>query len=144
MILHAGCVARRGARGWAAVLITGPSGAGKSDLALRLITRGWRLVADDRTRVWGSGGVLYATAPEVLSGLVEARGLGICTLPPRWIAPVRLAAACLPPAQGAERLPDDAIAQFAGVRLPSIAVNALECSAEVKLELALARQGREL
>jgi HPr Serine kinase C-terminal domain len=41
--LHATCVAWFG-RG---VLITGPSGSGKSTLALKLIERGWMLVADD-------------------------------------------------------------------------------------------------
>lgn len=144
MILHAGCVARHHARGWQGVLIRGPSGAGKSDLALRLIARGWRLLADDRTRVWTSGGLLYAAAPDVLSGLVEARGVGIATLPPRALAPVVLAVTCLPPREAVERLPEPAFTEIAGFRLPSLSVNALESSAVVKLELALARQGREL
>src|SRR3546814_9666093 len=43
--LHASCVAIGGR----AVLIEGPSGSGKSDLALRLIDRGAKLVADDYT-----------------------------------------------------------------------------------------------
>ncbi|KAK0350597.1 hypothetical protein LTR94_028381, partial [Friedmanniomyces endolithicus] len=72
--LHATTVAIRQGGEWKAVMILGPSGAGKSDLALRLIGRGWRLVSDDYTQVWISGQALYATAPEVIRGKIEARG----------------------------------------------------------------------
>ena len=142
MILHAGCVARRTGGGWAGVLITGASGSGKSDLALRLVAGGWRLVADDRAVLWSSSGGLFAAAPEPLSGLIEARGVGILTLPPLAFAPVRLAVRCLSPGEAGERLPDPAERELAGVLLPAVSVNALEASAAVKLELALARQGR--
>ena len=144
MIVHAGCVARHDPRGWVGVLITGPSGSGKSDLALRLIALGWRLVADDRTQVWSSAGRLYAAAAQPLAGLVEARGVGILNLPPRAMTPLALAVACLPPGERAERLPEADVTEIAGVTVPQLAVNALESSAAVKLELALARQGREL
>ena len=60
MSVHATCIARRLGRGWAGVLLFGPSGAGKSDLALRALERGWRLVSDDYSTVWASGGGLYA------------------------------------------------------------------------------------
>jgi HPr kinase/phosphorylase len=74
LILHASCVALSG-RG---LLITGASGSGKSGLALELIARGARLVADDR--VWlfaGRDGRLMARAPTALKGLIEARGMGL-------------------------------------------------------------------
>ncbi len=71
--IHGSCVARDGA----GVLILGPSGAGKSDLALRLIGRGFTLVADDLIEI--NDGV--ARAPEALAGLLEVRGLGIVRLP---------------------------------------------------------------
>jgi HPr kinase/phosphorylase len=51
-IIHAGCVARRQNGSWSAVLLTGRAGVGKSDLMLRLVERGWSLVADDRVRLW--------------------------------------------------------------------------------------------
>ena len=44
MPLHASCAALRGD----GVLILGPPGAGKSELVLRLLGRGWDLVADDQ------------------------------------------------------------------------------------------------
>ena len=60
------------------VLITGESGSGKSELALELITRGHRLVADDApefTQI--APDVLDGTCPEMLQDLIEVRGVGI-------------------------------------------------------------------
>ena len=79
--LHATCVARDGA----GVLLLGPPGAGKSDLALRLLARGFDLVADDQVILTGT----EAAPPPALAGLLEIRGLGIIRRP--FVAPVRLA-----------------------------------------------------
>ncbi len=60
------------------VLITGDSGAGKSELALELVTRGHRLVADDApefTQI--APDVLDGACPDLLQDLLELRGLGI-------------------------------------------------------------------
>ena len=60
------------------VLVTGDSGAGKSELALELISRGHRLVADDApefTQI--APDVLDGTCPELLQDLLEVRGLGV-------------------------------------------------------------------
>lgn len=76
-LLHASCVAWEG-RG---VLILGPSGSGKSALALSLLALGAGLVADDRTRVWRTGGRLRAAAPEAIRGMIEARGFGLLSAP---------------------------------------------------------------
>ena len=60
------------------VLITGESGSGKSELALELITRGHRLVADDApefTQI--APDVLDGTSPELLQDMLEVRGLGV-------------------------------------------------------------------
>jgi HPr kinase/phosphorylase len=60
------------------VLITGASGIGKSELALELLTRGHRLIADDViefARV--APDVLNGTCPEMLRDFLEVRGLGI-------------------------------------------------------------------
>jgi HPr kinase/phosphorylase len=63
------------------VLITGESGSGKSELALELVTRGHRLVADDApefTQI--APDVLDGTCPELLQDLLEVRGLGILNI----------------------------------------------------------------
>jgi HPr kinase/phosphorylase len=60
------------------VLITGESGAGKSELALELVTRGHRLVADDApefTQI--APDVLDGTCPDLLQDMLEVRGLGV-------------------------------------------------------------------
>ncbi|MCD9029276.1 HPr(Ser) kinase/phosphatase [Luteimonas sp. BDR2-5] len=63
------------------VLITGESGSGKSELALELVTRGHRLVADDApefTQI--APDVLDGTCPELLQDLLELRGLGVLNI----------------------------------------------------------------
>ena len=82
--IHASCAARDDA----GVLLLGPSGCGKSDLLLRLIDRGFVLVADDRVDIDAG----MATPASGLEGLVEMRGLGILRFAHR--APVRLSLAC--------------------------------------------------
>lgn len=59
------------------VLLTGPSGVGKSELALELLTRGHRLVADDATEFSLRGARIIGTCPPLLAGFLEARSLGI-------------------------------------------------------------------
>jgi HPr kinase/phosphorylase len=63
------------------VLITGQAGAGKSELALELISRGHRLVADDApefTQI--APDVLDGTCPEMLQDMLEVRGLGVMNI----------------------------------------------------------------
>lgn len=60
------------------VLITGPSGIGKSELALELISRGHRLIADDAplfSRI--APDIINGTCPATLQDFLEVRGLGI-------------------------------------------------------------------
>lgn len=64
------------------VLICGDSGIGKSELALELISRGHRLIADDApffTRT--APNTINGACPKVLSGFLEVRGLGILNIP---------------------------------------------------------------
>ncbi|MDT8320032.1 MAG: HPr(Ser) kinase/phosphatase [Xanthomonadales bacterium] len=60
------------------VLITGGAGSGKSELALELLNRGHRLIADDApefTQI--SPDVIDGGCPEALQDCLEVRGLGI-------------------------------------------------------------------
>jgi HPr kinase/phosphorylase len=74
MLMHASCAARDGS----GVLLTGAPGSGKSDLLLRLLDRGFSLVADDQVDIGNDG---MARPPEALAGLLEVRGLGLMRLP---------------------------------------------------------------
>lgn len=85
-IIHASCVAVE-SRG---VLIRGSSGSGKSALALRLMAYGAGLVSDDRVKLTLRDGQVVAEAPPAISGLIEARGIGLLNATPLKAAPVDL------------------------------------------------------
>ncbi len=76
-VVHASAVAIAGC----GVIILGASGSGKSGLALRLMALGATLVADDRVSLRRCDGGLWASAPDRLRGLIEARGIGILRVP---------------------------------------------------------------
>jgi HPr kinase/phosphorylase len=122
--IHGTCVARDSA----GVLILGPSGSGKSDLALRLIGRGFDLVADDQVDL--DDGV--ARAPDALAGLLEARGLGIVRLPYLSWVKVKLVIALT---DRIERLPEPETHPALGV--PVVRIDATSASAPDRVALAL-------
>lgn len=60
------------------VLLVGRSGIGKSEIALDLIERGHRLVADDVVMVTRKGeGILMGSGTDVVKHFMEIRGLGL-------------------------------------------------------------------
>lgn len=122
--IHGSCVARDGA----GVLIVGPSGAGKSDLVLRLLGRGFVLVADDQVDVING----VARAPDPLAGLLEVRGLGIVRLP--YLSDVKLNIVVVLTDQS-ERLPRPE--RHTGLDLPLVRLYAANASAPDRVVLAL-------
>ena len=129
--LHVTSVALWTPTGWRGVLIAGAPGAGKSDLALRLIGRGWRLVADDYAHVFASGGALYACAPVTIAGRIEVRGVGI--LGARALGLARLALFVELTDGPVERLPEAETRRIEGVALPLVRLNGFEPSAVEKV-----------
>jgi HPr kinase/phosphorylase len=123
ILLHASCVARQGA----GVLLLGPSGSGKSDLALRLMDRGFDLVADDQVVVRDG----IACAAPNLAGLLEVRGLGIVRRPALGRARLALVVRM----DAGERLPHPETDPVLG--LPCVHVLAAACSAPERVGLAL-------
>lgn len=135
MSLHGSCVAldEEG------VLILGPSGSGKSDLVLRLLGRGWSLVADDQVTLAVEDGALRASAPAPLRGLLEIRGLGLMQdLPVAGPVRLRLAVQLVTPDMPLPRLPEPRRFSALGQSLPQVALRGLEASAPDKLGFALA------
>ncbi|MDQ6986376.1 MAG: HPr(Ser) kinase/phosphatase [Mariprofundaceae bacterium] len=63
------------------VLLIGASGLGKSEIALELISRGHRLIADDMVELSRVGTeVLVGRSPEALKYHMEIRGIGILNI----------------------------------------------------------------
>lgn len=63
------------------VMISGESGIGKSELALELLSRGHRLIADDAPEFFRAGPeIIHGRCPEALRGFLEVRGLGILNI----------------------------------------------------------------
>ncbi len=59
------------------VMITGDSGVGKSEVAMELIMRGHRLVADDAVDLRRISNQLIGAAPEMIRYYMELRGIGV-------------------------------------------------------------------
>ncbi len=88
------------------VLIRGESGSGKSALALSLIGRGARLIADDRLTLSSCHGRIVASAPRATAGLIELRGRGILSVPHETSGVIRLVVDIVDE-DGLERLPEE-------------------------------------
>ena len=124
MQIHGSCASRAGD----GVLLIGPPGAGKSDLLLRLLARGFDLVADDRVDIVDG----IARPAPALAGLLEVRGLGIVRLP--HVASARLALAVVLAASAA-RMP--APARHDAFDLPQVTIDPQAASAPERVALAL-------
>ena len=131
-IVHAGLIARRADGFWRGVLIEGPSGAGKSDLALRMLSEGFRLVADDRVVLWRSGGTLFGRAPDPLRGRIEVRGLDVVLTPSLAMAQIALVVRGGAP----ERIPQLQHLEMLGISVPLVELDLREVSAPAKLSRA--------
>jgi len=136
MFIQATCVAIDGI----GVLLRGPPGSGKSELALQLIDRGARLVADDGVELRRQGERLFAClpsgAPESVRGRVELRGLGILPVPSVPEASLDLVID-LVAVETLERLPDPLTVDLLGIALPLLRLSAAEPSAAAKVRLAV-------
>lgn len=60
------------------VLFQGESGVGKSEVAIELVKRGHRIIADDAVEIKRTNlGTLEASAPELIRHYMELRGIGV-------------------------------------------------------------------
>lgn len=78
MRLHATAVAV----GDNALVIIGPAGSGKSSLALQLMAMGAGLIADDQVILTSIDDRLIASCPPTITGLIEARHVGVLNAVP--------------------------------------------------------------
>ena len=137
LVLQASAVAIGGR----ALLIEGPPGSGKSTLALALIDRGAGLIGDDAVTLTPSAGVLIASPPPNIAGLIELRGIGLARLPLAPPCPAALILTLGGPA--AARLPETPLPrrEIAGVALPVLAFDPGHLAPAVRAEWALRIHG---
>jgi serine kinase of HPr protein (carbohydrate metabolism regulator) len=83
---------------------------------------------------------LFGRAPDALSGLIEARGLGVMPQAGRAYAEIAMIAQCTSSGE-VERLPEAAAEDILGVSVPRMRLAALEASAPAKLSRALTHLG---
>ena len=127
-IIHASCVSVNNK----AILLLGYSGSGKSDLALRLIDSGAQLVSDDYVEIKLDKNKLIASPPEKLEGLIEARGIGILTLP--FIRYIELKLAVnLVAREKIERMPEPQFFDCLEHKLPLLSLHAFDASTPAKI-----------
>nr|WP_285712053.1 HPr kinase/phosphatase C-terminal domain-containing protein [Erythrobacter sp. COR-2] len=127
--------------GGRALLIEGPPGSGKSSLALALIDRGAGLIGDDAVTLTPSEGLLIASPPPNIAGLIEVRGVGLARLDVAPPAPVALILTLggPPPA----RLPEAPVLtrNIAGVPVPVLAFDPGPNAPAARAEWALRMHG---
>lgn len=133
VLVHGTCIKMPGGKG--AVLLLGPSGSGKSDLALRLIMRGCKLVADDQVIIKRKKEKVVAGAPESIRGLLEVRGLGITEVPYSKAVRVELVVRLASP-EDVVRLPKKSRHVLLDVKIPEVTLNPFEVSAVDKVFMA--------
>jgi HPr kinase/phosphorylase len=120
------------------ILFCGLSGAGKPDLALRLLDRGARMIADDRCDLRCWAGRLFVSAPATIAGRLEVRGLGIVEVSAVEVAALDLVVDLIPRAD-VPRLPEPVVRTYLGISLPLLRLAPFDASAPAKLALAAAR-----
>ena len=144
ILLHGSCLSI----GEAGVLLLGPPGSGKSDLALRLIDQPGcgisgalkpaKLVADDQVAVKLEAGRLIASAPPVIAGLIEIRGLGLVNIP--HLAQIALALVVRLNGHAAiDRAPDMEKTRYEllGRSLPTVLIDPASASAPARIRAAV-------
>lgn len=110
-------------------MLMGPSGSGKSDLVLRLMSRGFDLIADDRVEIVNG----IASAPTALAGMLEVRGLGLMHMPHKPSAALSLVVTL--GSRHPARLPWPTLHTTLGV--PQVGIDAAVASAPERIALAL-------
>ncbi len=137
MNVHASCVAVNGQ----AVLLMGAAGVGKSDVALRLMTEGALLVADDQTILTLEGEHVLASPPPALAGMIEVRHVGLRQeVPYSQNVPLGLVVELWPLGHALERLPSKAF--YSLLERPFRLIHLIGCEASTPTKIRWALQGR--
>ena len=114
-------------------MLLGESGIGKSDLALRLVDRGAKLVADDRVDLRRQGDFVIASSPKNIKGLIELRGVGIVNVDNIDEVAIKLVIKLIS-RQDVERMPEINYYNFMGINIRELSLHAFDNSTPIKIE----------
>ena len=131
--------------GGTGVLLRGRSGSGKSALALALIDRFQAhgdfaaLVADDRTLLDACAGRLIARPHPAIAGMIEARGIGLVSVPYEKACRLHAVIDIGAPGETTPRLPEETEknVELAGIALPRLFVEGCDNVTVAKITLFL-------
>ncbi len=132
LTLHGTCIDVKGN----GVLICGKPGAGKSSLALQLMDSGAILVADDQTLVGLENYALIAQSPLSLKGLLEVRGVGLCSFPIQEKSQLKLCVEICE-TEELERLPEPLFIEYHTQKVPLLKLSKYDPLGAIKVELKL-------
>jgi HPr kinase/phosphorylase len=129
------------------VLLRGRSGSGKSALALALVDRFQArgdfaaLVADDRALIEACAGRLIARPHPAIAGMIEARGLGLVSVPYEKACRLHAVVDIGVAGETPPRFPEEKekCAELAGVVLPRLFVKSCDEVAVARIGLFLQR-----
>lgn len=123
------------------ILIFGKPGTGKSSLALQLIDRGAILIADDQTILHYEKEKLVLKPPEKLRGMMEVRGVGLCSFPFNQQSCLTL---CVEICEKEElgRLPESLFKEYYEIRIPLLKLQKDDPLGPIKVELKLYHKDR--
>ncbi|MBA3814100.1 MAG: serine/threonine protein kinase [Alphaproteobacteria bacterium] len=135
LLTHGTCVDIKGS----GVLIRGNPGMGKSSLALQLMDRGALLVSDDQTILSLETGQVVAGPPSSLKGMMEVRGIGLCTFPFQQKSYLKLCVEICEKRE-LERLPETLFIEYHQVKIPLLKLEKNELLGAIKVEVKLFRK----
>ena len=120
------------------ILILGEPNSGKTSLALALIDRGAELIGDDGVAIAYEAGMVIASPPPNITGMIEIRNIGIVEMPCNS-APLCL---ILELDEEAPRFIDEADRrELAGTSIPMIKFKPGDAVQAIRAEMALAQYG---
>lgn len=123
------------------ILIVGKPGMGKSSLALQLIDRGAILIADDQTHLSYDKEKLVLRPSERLKGMMEVRGVGLCSFPFRLHSYLKLCVEICEKDEF-ERLPEPLFKEYYAIKVPLLKINKNDPLGPIKVELKLCHKDR--
>ena len=110
-------------------------------MAIRLIDSGAQLVSDDQTELTISKGILVASSPSPIEGLIEVRHVGLVRVPSLSMVPVAFLIDLTKEDEKLERLPNPNVIFFLDQPVQRLRLPAFAASTPAKIRVMLSYPG---